>query len=594
MNLQLFFTPAFVALSIAFSAFFQYYLQLPLWFVNTLLLTGICVGSAELVFETIKSLLRKQFALDYIALLAISLGVINGNYYVAIVIVLMLAGGTTLEKYAIKKAQKSLTALKERIPDTVLLWKNGKIAEPVNISSIKINTSIVVRKGEVIPLDGILTSEKALIDESSLTGEAVPVEKISGDTLHSGTINLGNLVVLCVTKEEKNSTYHKIVEMVEQAQTEKAPLVRLADKYSTIFTIITFIIATFAYIISDGNITRVLAVLVIATPCPLILATPIALISGMNAAAKKHIIIKNLGVIEVLSRIRAIILDKTGTVTLGKPVVSQVNILDKKYSEKDILMIAAALERHSLHPLAKALIAEAEERQIPHLAATDVEESIGSGIKGIVNEHVYMLTKTPDVQNLSVSLLENEKAIAYISFEDIPKEGAAAKLLTLKKNGMELFLFTGDKQSAAQNLIRTLQLDLNLRSHMSPEDKKDGVVELRKKYGAVAMIGDGINDAPALALADVGMVFSGHEQTAATEAADIVFLGSHLGMVTDTISIGKHTIRIALQSILAGIGISILGMILASLGWIPPVVGAIMQEVLDIAVILNALRAAKA
>lgn len=556
----------------------------------------IAVGSFELIVDTLKAIGRKQFALDYIALLAIAVGVATQSYAVSLVIVLMLSSGTTLEKYGMARAKESLTALTERIPNEVILWKNGDGHKKIRIEETKVGQEIMVRKGEVIPLDGELVTDTAVIDESSLTGEALPVEKAVGDIIRSGTVNMGEVIVVSVTRADKDSTYRKIIEMVQQAEAEKAPLIRLADRYSTIFTIITFILCGIAYALSH-EMGRVLAVLVVATPCPLILATPIALFGGVNAAARVHVLIKKLASLEVLSRVDTVIFDKTGTITLGRPLVHDVIIRDTAYTEKKIISIAAALERNSLHPLAKAVVDHAHHTHVPKVRATKIGEIIGQGIMGTIENEVYTLRKMKEHhEGNAIELVKGEHAIAIIEFEDKLKSDAEKIIMMLKEHGLSLNIFTGDKKENATRMVDQLGKAkewITVYPNCTPEDKKDGVARLKKEKHITAMIGDGINDAPALALSDVGMVFSNGEHTAASEAADIVFLGGDLSIVWKTIMIARRTIRIALESIFVGIGLSIVAMIFAAFGFIPPITGALLQEGIDVMVILNALRASK-
>ena len=549
------------------------------------------VGSYKLIKNSLISILKGQLVLDYIAILSISIAILTGEYLVALIIALMLASGTTLEEYGLSQAKNSLTQLIDRIPNTVSVWENGETNRCENISKIKIGEKILIRKGEVIGLDGILFSESGLTDESSLTGEPYLIDKIRGDIIRSGTINIGNPIVLWVSKTVADSTYRKIIDMVRKAQDEKAPLVRLAGKYSVFFTFLTLGIAGVAYLLT-GEIDSVLAVLVIATPCPLILATPIALMGGINAAAKKKIIIKKLADIEVLSGIKAVIFDKTGTITLGQPKVSSFEIKTGNYEEKNLLSISAALERNSLHPLAKTIVNFTKEKKSPVMHAEKVKEIIGHGIEGIINNRKYSLTKLKE-EGMTIGVWEEKKLLAVFRFEDEIKKESKTTLGYLRNLGLELFIFTGDKKANADKIAKELGGDIAVEAECSPEDKKEGIENLKKQGKTTAMIGDGINDAPALAYADVGMVFSNDEQTAASEAADIVFLGGDFSLVFDTFNIAKKTIKIALQSILWGMGLSIGGMILAAFGLIPPITGAFLQEAIDVAVIINALRASR-
>lgn len=579
--------PLFVLLGIITSVFLRYGIHQD-GVAVIILLTVIAVGSFQLLKETFQSLMKGQFALDYIALLAIGLGVGTGNFLVAAVIVLMLSGGNKLEEYAMNKAKSSLTALTERIPHHVMLVQGNQL---VSIEQIEVNQEILVRKGEVIPLDGVLTSQNAAIDESSLTGEVYPVDKTAGDLIRSGTINLLNPIQIRVSKAEKDSTYRKIIEMVQQAQNEKPPLIRLANKYSTIFTILTLIIATIAYLISH-DFGRVLAVLVIATPCPLILATPIALIGGMNAAARNRIIIKRLASIEVMSRVDTIIFDKTGTLTLGKPSLENVIITNTPLNKLEIIGIASAIEHNSLHPLAKAIVEYARAQSAPVFVANNLHEEIGNGIQGEVNGNLYILKKAETIADgMAIEMWYKQKVIATFHFSDSIKVDSTDTIQNLQTNKIALQIFTGDKLDAAQKLVEKLGIQVQIKANCTPQSKKEGIEELKTHKKTVAMVGDGINDAPALAYADVGMVFSNDEHTAASEAADVVFLGGNFSAVTQVLWIAKHTIGIAKQSIFVGIGLSLVGMVLAAGGYIPPIVGAFIQETIDIMVIINALRA---
>jgi len=550
------------------------------------------LGSYRLFYETAVSILKKQYALDYIAILAILVALATQEYLVAAILALMISSGRTLEDYGVSQAKKSLTKLAERIPNEMFLWKNGKIGEKIKIDEVKKGDEVVIRKGEVIGLDGILVSKDGLTDESSLTGEPYTIEKIEGDPIRSGTINVGNLIVVKVIKEQKDSTYNKIVAMVKNAQDEKSPMVRMADKYSGVFTIVTLAITGFAYVYSGFDLIRALAVLAIATPCPLIIATPIALLGGVNASSKKNIIVKKLASLEVLSRAQALIFDKTGTITLGKPVVVEFKNQSKE-EDSELLAISEGIERNSLHPLAKAIVAYAREKKAKIIHADNISEKIGLGILGNVNGKTYKLAKMESKEGMTIGIYEKNILLAFFRFEDEIKKESKTIIQTLKNKGFELFIFTGDKKEAAEKLVENLGLEVNIRAECTPEDKQKGIEDLKKQGKITAMVGDGINDAPALALADVGMVFSNEEQTAASEAADLVFLGGNFSLVVDSMNIAKRTIYIAKQSIFVGIGISILGMVFASFGFITPIAGAFLQEAIDVAVIINALRASR-
>lgn len=554
----------------------------------------VAIGSYQLFRDSYFAIMKGQYALDYIAILAIAVSFLTGQYLVAAVLALMIASGRTLEEYGAKQARSSLTKLVDRIPREIYLWEHNEIGKRIAIEDVDIHQEIFIRKGEVIPLDGELVSETAYIDEASLTGEAFPVEKIKGDSLRSGTVNTSNPIVVKVTREEKNSTYTKIVALVQKAEKEKAPLVRLADQYSTVFTIITFIIAAFAFWYTH-SIQGILAVLVVATPCPLILATPIALMGGVNAAAKRWIIVKKLASLETLSRVNAIMFDKTGTITLGHPRVTNVTIFDKRFTRESILAIAEAIERNSLHPLAKAIVRFAQDEKVGVRHAANIREVIGEGISGEIDGERYGLAQVENrrTSDMAISLSQGTKIVAVFSFEDQIKEDSRHVIKQLAELGLQIAIFTGDKVEIANKVAEKLGGKITVVAECTPEDKQKGIEQLKKARKVTAMVGDGINDAPALALADVGMVFSNEEQTAASEAADIVFLHGDFSLVLQSLQIARNTVRIAMQSILWGIGLSILAMIIAAFGLIPPLYGAGLQEGIDVAVILNALRASR-
>lgn len=338
-------TPWLVLISILIHLILHFWLSSPL--SNYPLYLAIAVGSYRLLADSLRSLLEGSFALDYVAILAIATGVYTSNYLVAAIIVLMMSGGNALEEYAKDKAKHSLTALQNRIPNQVQVLDHAQTPQLTTIEQVTIGSLILIRKGEVVPLDGLLQNQQGELDESSLTGEANPVIKEQGDTILSGTVNIGEAITVKTTSSNQNSTYSHIVKLVTQAETAKTPFVQLADQLSAVFTIITILIAYGAYALS-GDINRVLAVLVIATPCPLILATPIAMIGGMSAAADARIIFKKLSALEKLARIKQLVLDKTGTITLGQPQLQALNVLDQRLTEKEVLALVGGLEKNSL------------------------------------------------------------------------------------------------------------------------------------------------------------------------------------------------------------------------------------------------------
>ena len=583
-----FLLPLLVFLGILLYSVFSFFHQ-PL-LAQAVIVIATVLGSYQLFVDTFRSVLKKQFALDYIAIMAIILSLYTGEYLVAGILALMISSGATLELYSTKQAKKTLSLLAKRIPTDVTLWEDGVVGRKEKLKNVSIGQEIFVKKGEIIPLDGLLVSESGLTDESSLTGEPYIIDKIASDTLRSGTINAGGPLVMRVTKKEHDSTYRKILDMVEKAQEEKSPFVRLADTYSNVFTIATFSIAGFTYVYSGFNLTHVLSVLAIATPCPLIIATPIALLGGVNAAAKKRIIVKKLASLETLARVNAFIFDKTGTITLGKPQLISLAVYDKAYSEKAILAAACAIERNSLHPLAKAIVQHAKVAKAPVLSATNIRETVGKGISGTVNKKEYTLATLDTTEGMAIGLFEGKRKVAAFFFADEVKQDAKKIIEQFKAHGLSLHIFTGDKKETAEKVAAYLDNDVVVKAQCSPQDKLEGINSLKNQGKVTAMVGDGINDAPALALADVGIVFSSDEQTAASEAADIVILGGDFSLVYHAYVTAKKTISIALQSIRWGIGLSIVGMLFAAFGFIPPIFGAGLQNFIDVAEKLNALR----
>jgi heavy metal translocating P-type ATPase len=590
-SLSLFWLPLLVLLVIVAHLWLEAVGQDTTAFV--LILGGIALGSYPLALETLQSLRRRQYALDYIAILAIVVALAGDEHLVAAIIALMLASGSTLEQYGVARARQSLTRLAERLPNEVVPWVDGRAGLPIKVQEVTVGQTLLVRKGEVIALDGILRSPRGLTDESSLTGEPYEIEKLQGDQLRSGTANIGEPIVLEVTRTGEDSSYRKIVRLVQEAQTEKAPLIRLADRYSTLFTLLALAIAGTTYVVTRDT-RAVLAVLVIATPCPLILATPIALLGGVSAAARQRIIVKRLASLEALARVDTVILDKTGTITLGRPELTGIEVEIPELSAARALAIATAIERNSLHPIAKAVVAAARAARAEALEAAEVRETIGSGISGVVDGRRFIVTKLASEQGMAVGLLtEAGETLAIFRFEEQIKPDSQRVVRELKAQGLQLFVFSGDRRTSAERVIGRLGADIAIRAECTPEDKQRGLAELKRAGRVVAMVGDGINDAPALALADVGLVFSNEEQTASSEAADVIFLDGDLVLVQDALQIARATIRIALQSIVWGIGLSTLGMVVAAFGYIPPLIGAFIQEAIDVAVILNSLRAAR-
>ncbi len=532
----------------------------------------ICLGLIRIAIDSFQHIRRGEYSLDYIAAAAMVLSLVTGEYIAGAVIAVMFLGGEALERYATRKASSSLSQLAHTIPKTCAV-RQGDMFVDTPLQSIHDGSIILVKHQEIIPLDGVVVSPRgALLDTANLTGESDVVEVVADTSIKSGVINKGEAFEMRVTGDFTTSTYHKIVEVVEKARTHPARMVRLSARANAYFTGLSVALATCAYVYT-GELGRVLAVLVIATPCPLIIAAPVAFVSGMSRAAKAGIIVRKPSALESIDSATTFFFDKTGTLTLGEPaLVSKISDID--------LRIAAALEIHSLHPRARTIVAEARRRNVAFPVATDVHEEIGKGISGRVDGAEYKFDGT--------HLMRGDATIANFAFSDVMKHGSADFITTLAERGATSALITGDTLAHATNLFNDTRM--KIYAEQTPADKMRLVREAQQRGEVVAMIGDGVNDAPALATANVGIVFSGSENGAAIEAADIAVLGSGIDRLEYIMKTSRRTMSIARQSVYGGIALSTIGMVFAALGYINPVVGAFIQEAIDVTVILNALR----
>lgn len=568
--------------------------------------TGLAL--APLTASVIWALLRRKLGVDIIALLAMAGALILGQYLAGAVVALMLAGGQWLEYFADSRARRELSSLIQRAPRTAHRCQ-GENVTSISIDEVGLGDLLLVKPGEVVPVDGVVVGATAVLDEAALTGEAVPVEHREGERVRSGAINSARSPFrLRAVALARDSTYAGIVRLVEQAQAAKAPLIRLADQYSMWFLPFAIVVALSAWLIS-GDPLRALGVLVVATPCPLILAAPVAIVSGISAAAGRGIIVKGGGALEALARCSVLVLDKTGTVTGGSPTITDVESFGR-HSADELLQLAASLDQISPHVLAGPILKAANERQLNLYFPTYVSEELGSGIRGTVNGHHVQLGRSswvlgdqpapPQLRRLRrrtmfegsssvVVAIDGEIAGALI-VEDPIRPDAPVTLRSLRQIGFQkIFLLTGDHEDIAKVVGDVLGVD-RVFAERSPAEKVTAVQEARTG-GTTVMVGDGINDAPALAAADVGVALGARGATASSEAADIVLLLDRIDRLADGVLIARRARHIALQSIFAGMGLSGIAMLAAAVGLLPPVTGALLQEVVDVLVILNALRA---
>jgi heavy metal translocating P-type ATPase len=514
----------------------------------------------------------------------------------------MLTGGEALEHNAEHRARRELDSLLAQAPQKARLLRKGKERE-VNAGELHAGDRIIIKPGELVPVDAVIIDGEAGFDESSLTGESLPQTKRPGDTLLSGSINLDGAVTAQALASAENSQYQQIIRLVKSAAVSRAPFVRLADRYAVPFTILSFGIAGTVWILS-GEAIRFLAVIVVATPCPLILAAPIALISGMSRASRFGIIVRSGSALERLAEARTFAFDKTGTLTSGKPRVDTVRSFGD-YDENGVLALAAGLEQSSNHVVAAAITDAAKDRGVKPVKVKRVREIAGRGLTGTVKgreilagrfslmtgQGVQMPArfKESSIRQTAVYVSEDGRLAGVITMHDELRPESADTIDGLKRLGIrEFIMVTGDNRSTAQDIAKRLGIS-HVHAEALPADKLHVLDET--KHRPLAFVGDGVNDAPILTAADLGIALGARGVAAASESADIVIMPDDLGRVTVALSVAKRTFRIARQSILAGIGLSLVLMAVFATGKFPPLAGAIIQEGVDVVVIVNALRA---
>ncbi len=641
------------------------------------LFTIVLLGGLPLLWETVQHLWHREVSIDFIAVLAIAGSLLLNEYLAGAFVVLMLSGGEALEAFALQRARSSLTALAERAPRTAHVWHDEQLVD-IPAEQVEVDMEVVVKPGELIPVDGIVIEGSSSVSEADLTGEPVPVRKTTGMLVLSGSVNLDGVIEVRASKRSSESKYAQIVRLVQEAQEQKAPIHRLADRYSVVFTLATLLLAGLAWFFSKDSVYA-LAVLVCATPCPLILATPIAIMSGIGVAARCGIIVKSGAAIEQLGEVNVAVFDKTGTLTLGIPKVTTILLEEELVAtrskvgagnlpelpqpveqeataqkqhnqENTLLRLAASVEQLSTHILARAIVEAALERELSPSLASDFEEIFGKGVQGqvplIKEDQLPQQQSTggeqennaapqtapellvasdvalaPDVSiavgsrdfmlhlgfTPPLSLLAERdrrtvlgqicsffaldgQVVGLIVLEDIPRAELARLSPDLKREGIQLIvLLTGDSKIVAQQIGEAAHID-RIVAHCLPEEKVRIVQELVKQKYRVLMVGDGINDAPALATATVGMALGTQGLTAAANAADTVLLSTDILRVVTAVQLGRRVMRIALQGIWIGMGLSAIAMLFAAFGYITPAEGAILQEGIDVIVILNALR----
>ena len=560
-----------------------------------------------LLASMVRDFLAGRVGVDAVAFVSMSGALVLGQNLAGIVIAVMYAGGNILEDFAVARAERDLRSLIDRAPK-VAHRRVASTIEDIPIEQVAVGDDLLVRSGEVIPVDGIIASPAAVLDEAAVSGEPIAVSRQAGELARSGCLNAGDAFELRASATANESTYAGIVRMVSAAQTAKAPFIRLADRYALLLLPVTLVAAGGAWLFS-GDPVRALAVLVASTPCPLILAAPVAFIAGVAQAAKRGILVKGSGPLEALARTHTVMFDKTGTLTVGGARLVAIEAAPG-HSTEEILRVAGSIEQASHHVVAAAIVEAAVAKGLKLSVPSQVRETLGSGVEGVVDGRlvrvgshqlvyggrkpetwaVRALRRAAWRSALSVFVAVDGQTVGAVLLADELRRDTPRAVQALRSAGVSrIVMVTGDRADAAETIGAALDLDAVL-SNREPADKVDAVATEQRQHPTV-MVGDGINDAPALAAANVGIAMGARGASASSEAADVVILVDRLDRVSDALTIAKRTHGIALQSIIAGMGMSGLAMCVAASGFLPPIAGALTQEVIDVAVILNALRA---
>ncbi len=576
-----------------FSAILEFGFGLALVAQIIITVTGTLIALSMLK-EMIKTLRSGSYGVD---LLAITATLAVGQYWAAMIVLIMLVGGDSLEDYASKKAHTELKALLDNSPQTAHKVVADKLID-IKVDEANIGDQLVVKPGETVPVDGHIIKGSSMFDESSLTGESRPITKNVSDTVYSGSINGDSAITMTVDKLAKDSQYQRLIQLVKQADSTPAHFVRMADRYAVPFTGIAFVIAGIAWFVSKDPV-RFAEVLVVASPCPLILAAPVALVSGMSRSSRNGIVVKTGSVLEKMATAKTAAFDKTGTITSGRLFVDQIKPVAGTTKE-ELLSYAASAEQSSGHILARSLLNYAVKHDVNLLEVQQLSEVTGNGVTAQIAGQTIKVGKAsfvaPTAQvaettQTCVYISLNDRYIGTITFIDKLRFEAAQTMQTLRDHGVKhLMMLTGDQQAIAQTIAKEVGID-DVRAKLLPEEKIKALKAVPESEHPVIMVGDGVNDAPSLTVADVGIAMGAHGATAASESADVVILKDDLLKVAKAVEIAQDTLRIARQAVLIGIFICVFLMLVASTGFIPAIVGAMFQEVIDTVSILWGLRA---
>ncbi|MCR1880874.1 heavy metal translocating P-type ATPase [Ligilactobacillus murinus] len=579
-----------------FSAILEFGFGLALVAQIIITVTGTLIALSMLK-EMIKTLRSGSYGVDLLAITAVAATLAVGQYWAAMIVLIMLVGGDSLEDYASKKAHTELKALLDNSPQTAHKVVADKLID-IKVDEANIGDQLVVKPGETVPVDGHIIKGSSMFDESSLTGESRPITKNVSDTVYSGSINGDSAITMTVDKLAKDSQYQRLIQLVKQADSTPAHFVRMADRYAVPFTGIAFVIAGIAWFVSKDPV-RFAEVLVVASPCPLILAAPVALVSGMSRSSRNGIVVKTGSVLEKMATAKTAAFDKTGTITSGRLFVDQIKPVAGTTKE-ELLSYAASAEQSSGHILARSLLNYAVKHDVNLLEVQQLSEVTGNGVTAQIAGQTIKVGKAsfvaPTAQvaettQTCVYISLNDRYIGTITFIDKLRFEAAQTMQTLRDHGVKhLMMLTGDQQAIAQTIAKEVGID-DVRAKLLPEEKIKALKAVPESEHPVIMVGDGVNDAPSLTVADVGIAMGAHGATAASESADVVILKDDLLKVAKAVEIAQDTLRIARQAVLIGIFICVFLMLVASTGFIPAIVGAMFQEVIDTVSILWGLRA---
>ena len=589
----------FTLVAIILHVVLRYALHFPALTYNLPLFLALLVGGIPMVWELVKKVAKLQFGSDLLAGISIITAIVLREYLVATIVVLMLSGGEALEEFATARASSVLDALARRVPSTAHRKEHGELVV-VKLADIRIGDELTILPHEICPVDGVVVEGHGVMDEAYLTGEPYEISKTPGSQVISGAINGETLLTIRAEKLARDSRYARIMKVMQETEQQRPQLRRLGDQLGAWYTPLALGVGIGAALLS-GNSERFLSVVVIATPCPLLLAIPTAIIGAISLAARRAIIIKNPAVLEQIEKCQTLIFDKTGTLTYGRPNLTSI-LCAPGFERAKVLQLAASLEQYSKHPLASAIVSEAKRDGIPSLPVDEISERPGQGLRGAIEGHSVRITgrnKLP-ANDIALPPLESgleclvfidDKYAGAIRFHDAPRKDTASFIGHLQpKHGVaRVMLVSGDRESEVKYLAESVGIT-EVHAGKTPEEKV-AIVKEATARGRTLFVGDGINDAPALMAATVGVSF-GSQNDITTEAADAVVLETALGKIDELIHIGRRMRRIALQSALGGMAASMIGMIAAAFGFLPPIWGAIGQEVIDLLAVLNAVRVA--